>query len=303
MCRFSAFARAVLSQYRIETGSTADGVEALFDLVAGYPLRSFGPKVVFVIDAAQEIKAAVLETLRALWDRGTHARLGMTTGPAFGLILVGNDTFTGKGGNLRVAGFRPLLSRVTHNVQLPRPSRAEHAAFSAALFPSSPELQALFTGFGKDHGNLQAQDVAARQARLIAGAGEVTAAHVRQAIKLMGGQVMKIVHVRADFSDAMAEICAHPDAATMVVPMLGDEIEPLGQSLNAVNDFLHLNRRCLQTSKQVLDTRVANEEDIRKTLEQLIEPATRSVELHDMVRKVLGRATFAGKHQTKGKPQ
>ena len=184
----SAFARAVLSQYRIETSSTADGVEALFDLVAGYPFRSYGPKVVFVVDEAQELKPAVLETLRSLWDRGEHARRGSTTGPAFGLILVGNDTFMGKGGNLRVAGFRPLLSRVTHNVQLPRPSKAEHAAFSIALFPSSAELQALLTGFGEDHGNLRSQDVAARQARLVAGSDDVTAAHVRQAIKFMGGK-------------------------------------------------------------------------------------------------------------------
>lgn len=184
----SAFTRAILAQHRIESTSTLDGVEALAELLSGYPFRSYGPRVVLIVDEAQELKPAILETIRSLWDRGTHARLGMTAGPAFGCILVGNDMFMGKGGNLRVASFRPLLSRVTHNIALPRPSRAEQATFAAALFPKDKELQALLQAFGEDVGNLRAQDVAARQARQMAGDGPVSAAHLRQAIRFMGGK-------------------------------------------------------------------------------------------------------------------
>lgn len=183
-----AFIRAVLSQYRIETNSTSDSVDALFDLLSGFPFRSYGPRIIFIVDEAQELKSAALETIRSLWDRGTNARLGESSGPAFGCMLVGNDQFMGKGGNVRVAGFRPLLTRVTHNVALSRPSQAEHTAFAAFLFPDAPELQAIVAGFGIDSGNLRAQDVAARQSRLFAGEGPVTVVHLRGAIKMMGGK-------------------------------------------------------------------------------------------------------------------
>jgi hypothetical protein len=102
----SSFTRAVLSQYRIETGSTADGVEALAELLRGCPFRDVGPRVVCVADEAQESAPAIPETVRSLWDRGSHARSGLLTEPAFGRVLVGNEMFMGKGGNLRVAGFR-----------------------------------------------------------------------------------------------------------------------------------------------------------------------------------------------------
>lgn len=184
----SSFIRAVLSQYQIETNSTSDSVDALFDLLSGYPFRSYGPRIIFMVDEAQELKPAVLETIRSLWDRGTNARLGLSTGPAFGCMLVGNDLFMGKGGNIRVAGFRPLLSRVTHNIALPRPSQAEHGAFASFLFPDAPELQTIVAGFGVDAGHLRAQDVAARQSRLFAGDSPVTPGHLRQAIKMMGGK-------------------------------------------------------------------------------------------------------------------
>ncbi|MDR0810038.1 MAG: ATP-binding protein [Gemmobacter sp.] len=184
----SAFTRAVLSQYRIETSSTSDGVEAMFDLLSAWPFRGYGPRTIFMADESQELKPAVVETIRVLWDRGTNARLGLSSGPAFGCLLVGNDLFMGKGGNIRVAGFRPLLTRVTHNIALPRPSQAEHAAFAALLFPDAPELQAIVAGFGVDAGNLRTQDVAARQSRLIAGDGPVTPDHLRRAIKMMGGK-------------------------------------------------------------------------------------------------------------------
>lgn len=184
----SAFTRAVLSQYRIETGSTADSVEALSDLLVGYPFSEAGPAVVFIVDEAQELKPAILEVIRSLWDRGTHARLGLASGPAFGCVLVGNEMFMGKGGNLRVASFRPLMSRVTHNVQLPRPDKSEIAALAVALFPDRPDLSGELQELGSITGNLRALAVAARQARLAAKGEPVTLPQLRRVIRVMGGK-------------------------------------------------------------------------------------------------------------------
>ncbi len=113
-----------------------------------------------MVDEAQALKPAVRETIRSLWDRGTDARLGPGAGPAFGCMLAGNDLFMGKGGDIRVAGFRPLLTRVTLNIALPRPLQAEQAVVASFLFPDAPELLAIVAGFGVDAGNLRAQDVA-----------------------------------------------------------------------------------------------------------------------------------------------
>lgn len=184
----SSFTRAVLSQYRIETGSAADAVEALGELLAGYPFSDAGQRVIFVIDEAQELKPAILETVRSLWDRGGHARLGLESGPAFGCVLVGNEMFMGKGGHLRVAGFRLLMSRVTHNVQLPRPDKKEIAALAHSLFPNSGELVAELEELGAINGNLRSLAVAARQSLLAAKGEPVTLALLRRVIRMMGGK-------------------------------------------------------------------------------------------------------------------
>jgi type II secretory pathway predicted ATPase ExeA len=186
----SAFVRAALAAYRIEASSTSEGVEVLFNLIKGYPFRSYGPRSVLVVDEAQELKTSILETLRGLWDRGDQGRLGDSTCPAFGLILIGNDMFMGKNGGIHTAYFRPLLRRVTHNVSLPRPKSEEHVALAKVLFPGRDELQEMIRSFGEDQGSFGAQAVAARQARLIAtGKGEdVSEAHLRLAIRMMGGK-------------------------------------------------------------------------------------------------------------------
>lgn len=185
----SAFIHALLAQYRIEVSSTWEGVEALWDqLLSGDSFQDFGQRVILVVDEAQVLKPSILETIRGLWDRGDQARLSMKSGRAFGCALVGNDTFLGKGGKMRTASYKPLLSRVTHDIGLPIPSRDEHIAFARVLFPDQPELQETIADFGLDAGNFRAQDVAARQARLNAGGDAVALDHLRLAIKFMGGK-------------------------------------------------------------------------------------------------------------------
>lgn len=73
-------------------------MESLYNQVKGFPFRIYGPKCLFLVDEAQELKTAILESLRGLWDRGDMARLGESNQPAFGLALVGNDTFMGRNG-------------------------------------------------------------------------------------------------------------------------------------------------------------------------------------------------------------
>lgn len=184
----NAFLRSVLQPYRIEAGSTLDALEELANLLAGYPFRDGGPKVVFMVDEAQELKVSLLETLRSLWDRGTHARLGVASGPAFGLVMVGNQMFLGKGGNVRQASFLPLMSRVTHNVMLPRPDRAEFAELAAALFPEQPDLQAELAEFGALTANLRSMAGAARQARMITKGEAVTLPVLKTAQRLVWGK-------------------------------------------------------------------------------------------------------------------
>lgn len=184
----SAFLRSVLSQYRIEAGSTLDALEELANLLAGYPFRDSGPKIVFLVDEGQELKVGLPETRRSLWDRGTHARLGIASGPAFGLVMVGNQMFLGKGGNIRQASFLPLMSRVTHNVVLPRPDRAEFADLAAALFPDRPELQAELAEFGGLTANLRSMGGVARQARMIAKGDAVSLPMLKTAQRLVWGK-------------------------------------------------------------------------------------------------------------------
>lgn len=186
----NAFIRAILAAEKIEAPSGHEGVELLFGLLKGYPFRPYGTRSVLIVDEAQELKTSILETIRGLWDRGDEARLGQADCPAFGCVLVGNDTFMGRNGTVNRAYFRPLLSRVTHNVSLPRPTAEEHAAYAAALMPEASKLQELLRGFGEDEGSFRAQAVAARQARLMAGQKNetVNAKHLATAIRMMGGK-------------------------------------------------------------------------------------------------------------------
>lgn len=184
----SAFAREALAGYGIEAGSTTDAWESLWNLLEGYPFRDYGPRTLFIVDESQGLQTSILEMIRALWDRGTQARLGLTNGPAFGCVLVGNDQFMSKGGHVRTASFRPLLSRVTHNLFLQRPSAAECRAMAGLLFRDLPDHCAMIEGFGSDVGNLRQMQAAKATASILADGGEITVDHLRRAILMMGGK-------------------------------------------------------------------------------------------------------------------
>ncbi|MGB3313026.1 MAG: hypothetical protein WBB85_01330 [Albidovulum sp.] len=165
----------------------ADAEESVWALLRGYPFGASPKPVLLIIDEAQGLVPRLLEAVRGIWDRGDAARAGNPHAPAFGCILVGNATFLGKGGVVRKALFQPLLDRVTHNMPLPRPTKAECTAFAAGRFPNDDALQAELAAHGERRGNFRSMDVAARQAVLLADGGTVTLAHLRGAIKFSGG--------------------------------------------------------------------------------------------------------------------
>jgi type II secretory pathway predicted ATPase ExeA len=184
----NAFLRAILGPYFSETGSGSEAEEAVWRLLQGHPFTAGGQKVLLIVDEAQKLAGRVLETIRGLWDRGDAARLGDTSAPAFGCVLVGNPTFMGKGGAQRTASFEPLLSRLSFNMILPRPSRAECQSFAAKLFPEDPACATALADGGQALGHLRGMATAVRSARLLAGESPVTVGHIRQAFKMMGGK-------------------------------------------------------------------------------------------------------------------
>ena len=184
----NAFLRSILGQYHTETGSSSDAEEAVWMLLSGRPFMSGGQLVILIVDEAQKLAGRVLETVRGLWDRGDDARLGNSSAPAFGCALVGNPTFMSKGGAQRTAAFEPLLSRLTHNMRLPGPNRAECQAFATTVYPDAERSTVLAEG-GQIIGNMRGMATAARSAELLAGDGPVTVAHIRLAFKMMGVKI------------------------------------------------------------------------------------------------------------------
>ncbi|TRD22540.1 ATP-binding protein [Palleronia caenipelagi] len=174
--------------------SSAEGLELAFGMLAGYPFRPYGQKSVLIVDEAQDLAAPIIGQLRGLWDRGDLARLGDEWCPAFGIVMVGNDQFLSNGTRKERVDLLPLWDRITHNIRLPRPSAAEHAAHAGALFPGDSaevkDLRAMVQAFGEDRGSLRAAAKAARQAKIRAeqDGKPVTADHLAFVIRMMVGQ-------------------------------------------------------------------------------------------------------------------
>ena len=183
----NAFLRSILAQYYTDTSSSADAEEAMWNLLAGRPFSASGRKVLLIVDEAQKLAVRVLEAIRDLYDRGDAAREGDKAGQAFGCVLVGNPTFMGKGGTQRTASFETLISRLTHNIRLPAPNRAECTGFAASIWKDEALISEL-AELGMAKGNLRSMAIAARRAEQIADGRPMAPSHLRQAIKMMGGK-------------------------------------------------------------------------------------------------------------------
>ena len=184
----NAFLRAILGPNSIDSGSGADAELAVWAMLEGNPFLPWGRRVILIIDEAQGLSGRVLEVIRGLWDRGENARLGDESATAFGCILVGNSTFMTKGGKQRVQAYKPLLDRLAYDVTLAGPSRAEYLSYASAAFPEQIDLQSELAEFGKMRANFRGMATASRNARALAGDKPVTVAHLRMAVKNMGGK-------------------------------------------------------------------------------------------------------------------
>ncbi|CUH80724.1 ATP-binding protein [Tropicibacter naphthalenivorans] len=174
--------------------SASEGLEQAFRELSGYPFRTWGHRVILVVDEAQELKASVISLVRELWDRGEAARLGDEHCPSFGLVLVGNDQFLSDGTRKDRVNLLPLLDRVTHDVRLARPTETDLANFNASLFPETlgeyRQLRERAQAFAEQRGNFRGIATAARQALLRADreGSEVQLKHLDTAIRMMGGR-------------------------------------------------------------------------------------------------------------------
>lgn len=173
--------------------TSAQGVEVVLRMLEGHPFRTYGQRSVLIGDEAQDLAAPFIPLLRGWWDTGELARLGDPRCPAFGLILVGNDQILTSGAGQNRIDQTPFWDRVTHDIDLPRPSKEEYAAFALALFPNENdgEMRAIVQAFGEDKGSFRAAQKAARQAYIRAqNNGEpVCIDHLSHAIRMMGGRV------------------------------------------------------------------------------------------------------------------
>jgi hypothetical protein len=141
------------------------------------------PPVILIVDVSQGLEVNILEMLRGLWDEGDLWRMGQAYAPAFGLMLVGNDTFLARTGRARRAEYRPLVDRISFPLDLGPPSERECRDFAAALVPGDAEAIKMLAEFGVSRGNLRGMEKAFLQARFYAGGdGRANAAAVRKAL-------------------------------------------------------------------------------------------------------------------------
>lgn len=179
----SSFSKAVLSPYSIEAGSTWDGVEAMFDLLAGYPFHAAAPRSVFIVDEAQMLKPSLPETIRGLWDRGDAARRTMSGGKAFGCVLVVHE----QGDAQRIAGFRPLRSRVTHDAACPGRAGRNMTHSPSCCFPISRNFRRKCRNTAGAKATFGCRLSRPGRQDLLLTAKDVAIEILRRAIKLMGG--------------------------------------------------------------------------------------------------------------------
>ena len=101
---------------------------------------------------------------------------------------------------------------------------------------------------------------------------------------------MKSVTINAQFPDACTPLLEHPEGVIMLVPLTADEILHLGQVINGVAEHLGFNLRCLQTLKDLVESKGDPGKHGQDMVVKMLEPAGAAIEIYDSVRLLLGRA-------------
>jgi len=149
-------ANELLDPYGSAKIQAAESMQALWTLIARRPFASYPSRSVVIIDEAQEIKPAVLNSFRGLFDMGQEARQFGGNLPAFGMVLVGNSVFLDRSGAQKKAAYEPLLSRVEYSLNLGRPTRADYEHYVQSLPQISQEIQADLVEIGMSKGSIRA---------------------------------------------------------------------------------------------------------------------------------------------------
>ena len=131
--RLNGMANEILQPYGVYQPRMADCMDVVWNLIAGRPFDRYHKRSVLIVDEAQALLDPVLEGLRGLYDMGDKARMFGGSERAFGLVLVGNDTFLSRAGGIRKAAYEPLLTRIQYTLNLSRPTRADYEAYVKEL--------------------------------------------------------------------------------------------------------------------------------------------------------------------------
>jgi hypothetical protein len=153
------------------------GANRLQDVLESQLAESGG---LLIIDEAQHLSHAALETFRAIFD-ATNV----------GLVLCGNQlVYSRMSGGRRTAEFAQLFSRIGVRVPLTRASNADVEAIAAAWGITGPEELEILRRFGQTHGALRVVCMvleAAKGATSAAGV-ELTAELINGAYRHLGGE-------------------------------------------------------------------------------------------------------------------
>jgi len=181
-------ANELLGKKGVHEFQTANAMQAVWTEISGQPFSQFGTRSVLIIDESQGMKVSVLEAFRGIFDMGDRARMGVPNAPAFGMILVGNDTFLTRSGARSIPLYAPLRDRIQTVVQLKRPDREEFKAFAAALPLPDDAAREQLVEFGMLKGNLRGVAKAWRLAVNLAGFKAVQSSDLANAIFMMKGE-------------------------------------------------------------------------------------------------------------------
>lgn len=171
-------------------GTASGAVEVCWSLLARRVFEGDEPRPsLLIVDEAQMLSVPIMESLRALWDRGDPARQGRRSDRScFAMVLVGNHQFLNRRGQGQAAEWEPLTTRVFIDLRLPPPGTEDCAKLAAALCPADAELRDQLAAYGAARGSLRA--IAKLHGRMcqLAGADAPTLKHLKLAKQLAGGR-------------------------------------------------------------------------------------------------------------------
>ena len=114
---------------------------------------------------------------------------------------------------------------------------------------------------------------------------------------------MQPVTIKAQFPDTCIPVLEHPEGVFLLVPLTAEETVHMGNVLNGIAEHLGFNLRCLQTLKELVETKGDPGKHVQDLVLKMLEPAGAANELFDHVRLLLGRAIIFKNGKPGGRKQ